>query len=101
MSAGAEWAARSGPLPGRGLVGPCERRIAEIWSAALGMPVTDGGHDFFSCGGDSFQATLAIVQVRREWGLDITVGLLIEEPTLSGFAARVARSVTPRGDDPH
>lgn len=78
------------------LTEPYERRIAEIWTAALGVPVTSAGHDFFAGGGDSFQAALATAQVRREWGLEITVQLLIDHPVMGHFAARVARLVAER-----
>ncbi|MEV5546751.1 phosphopantetheine-binding protein [Streptomyces sp. NPDC052309] len=75
---------------------PYRRRIAEIWSAALGTPVTDAGHHFFAGGGDSFQAALATATVRREWGLEITVQLLIDHPVLGDFSERVARFVDER-----
>jgi len=77
------------------LAEPYERRIAEIWTAALGVPVTTTDHDFFA-GGDSFQAALATAQVRREWGLDVTVQLLIDHPALADFAKHVARLVDER-----
>lgn len=78
------------------LAGPYERRVAEIWTAALGVPVTTADHDFFACGGDSFQAALATAQVRREWDLEITVGLLVDQPVLADFADRVALLVAER-----
>jgi phosphopantetheine binding protein len=84
----------AGPRAGE-LTGPVERRVAEIWTAALGVPVTTADHDFFS-GGDSFQAALAVAQVRREWGLEITVQLLIDHPVVGDFADRVARLVEQR-----
>ncbi|WP_433399606.1 phosphopantetheine-binding protein [Streptomyces sp. CA-146814] len=67
------------------------RRIAEIWSAALGTQVTGAHHDFFADGGDSFQAVLATATVRREWGVDVPVQLLIDHPVLADFADRVAQ----------
>ncbi|MCX5345152.1 phosphopantetheine-binding protein [Streptomyces sp. R-74717] len=76
--------------------GPYRRRIAEIWSAALGTPVTTADHHFFADGGDSFQAALATATVRREWGLEVTVQLLIDHPVLGDFADRVARFVDER-----
>jgi hypothetical protein len=75
--------------------GPHQRRIAEIWSAALGTQVTTADHHFFA-GGDSFQAALATATVRREWGLEITVQLLIDHPVLEDFADRVARLADER-----
>lgn len=72
------------------------RRIAEIWSASLGTPVTDADHHFFAGGGDSFQAALATATVRREWKLEITVQLLIDHPVLADFSDRVARFVDER-----
>ncbi|MFF7307751.1 phosphopantetheine-binding protein [Streptomyces sp. NPDC008137] len=78
------------------LTEPYEERIAEIWSAALGVPVTTAGHDFFAGGGDSFQAAVATAHVRREWDLEITVQLLIDHPVLGDFAHRVARCVNER-----
>jgi hypothetical protein len=71
-------------------------RIAEIWTAALGVPVSTADHDFFACGGDSFQAALATAQVRREWGLEITVRLLTDHPVMGDFAAQVNRLVAGR-----
>lgn len=84
-----------GPAPA-GATGPYGPRIAELWSAALGTRVTAADHHFFSGGGDSFQAALATATVRREWGLDITVQLLIDHPVLADFADRVARLVDER-----
>lgn len=78
------------------MTGPYRQRVAEIWTAALGVPVTAADHDFFGGGGDSFQAALATAQVRREWGLDITVQLLIDHPVAGDFADEVARLVDER-----
>jgi hypothetical protein len=78
------------------VTGPYRQRVAEIWTAALGMPVTAADHDFFGGGGDSFQAALATAQVRQEWGLDITVQLLIDHPVVGDFADEVARLVDER-----
>lgn len=73
-------------------------RIAEIWTDSLGMPVTSPDHDFFGSGGDSFQAALVTAHVRREWGLDVTVQLLIDHPVLGDFATRVALLLEPTGN---
>ncbi|OII69324.1 MULTISPECIES: phosphopantetheine-binding protein [unclassified Streptomyces] len=76
--------------------GPYRRRVAEIWSAALGTTVAAADHHFFEGGGDSFQAALATATVRREWGLETTVQLLIDNPVLQDFADQVARLVDER-----
>ncbi|WP_069170590.1 phosphopantetheine-binding protein [Streptomyces griseus] len=75
---------------------PYRRRIAAIWSAALGIEVTAADHDFFAAGGDSFQAVLATASVRREWGVDVPAQLLLDHPVLADFAAHVARLADER-----
>ncbi|WP_405798417.1 phosphopantetheine-binding protein [Streptomyces sp. NBC_01506] len=79
--------------------GTYRQRVAEIWSTALGTQVTTEDHQFFADGGDSFQAALATATVRREWGLEITVQLLIDHPVLKDFADRVAQLAAQLADD--
>ncbi|MFD1832895.1 phosphopantetheine-binding protein [Streptomyces desertarenae] len=73
-----------------------QRRIAELWSAALGIEVTATDHDFFAGGGDSFQAVLVTASVRREWDVEVPVQLLVDHPVLADFADHVARLTDER-----
>jgi non-ribosomal peptide synthase protein (TIGR01720 family) len=63
-----------------------ESKLAEIWSAVLGVS-TVGIHDnYFELGGDSIQCIQVISKARRS-GIRITTGMLFENPTVEGLAA--------------
>ncbi|MFI9322634.1 phosphopantetheine-binding protein [Kitasatospora aureofaciens] len=68
---------------------PTESALCDIWSNVLGTSVRSRHADFFSCGGDSFLATKAVILIRREWSVDIPVDALFENRTLKDLAARI------------
>ena len=66
-----------------------ERRIAEIWTAVLGLERVGREDDFFTLGGHSLLAARVATQVRERCRADVSVRALFELPTLAAFAARV------------
>lgn len=82
---------------------PCnalEIAIAEVWTALLkpGNPSTTPiarEDNFFALGGDSLTAITMAQRLQRKLGTAVTARDLFAEPTLGGFAARVAK--TDRG----
>ena len=87
-----EWDA---PVRERPLVAPrtsVEEKVAAIWAEVLGVePV--GVHDhFLELGGNSLKASQVMVRLRSTLGVALPQRSLFEEPSLAGFAARVAAS---------
>ncbi|GAA2965933.1 amino acid adenylation domain-containing protein [Actinokineospora diospyrosa] len=66
-----------------------ERRIAELWQAAMkreGASVLD---DFFASGGNSLIAVGLINKLNREFGSTLPLQVLFESPTIEQLAKRV------------
>lgn len=66
--------------------------IAALWRDILGVDHVDGGSDFFKLGGDSLTAVRMMTAVQREFGVELTVGLMFDNPTLAATTALVERS---------
>jgi len=71
---------------GRGLSGPTETKLAEIWKRLLGVDVLDADANFFSLGGHSILAIRLIVMLEKEMELRITLNELFSHPTISELA---------------
>ncbi|GLV93458.1 hypothetical protein Slala04_49120 [Streptomyces lavendulae subsp. lavendulae] len=63
--------------------------LEETWRAALGMSSIDHGADFFDLGGDSLSAVGLIAEVRDRLGVELSIGMLFEFPTISALAAQL------------
>ncbi|MBN9683565.1 MULTISPECIES: non-ribosomal peptide synthetase [unclassified Corallococcus] len=66
-----------------------ETLVAELWAPLLGVPRV-GAHDhFFELGGHSLLATRVVSRLRDVLQRDVPLRLLLESPTVSGFAERL------------
>lgn len=87
-----------------------EQRLAAIWSRVLQRPVVDAGADFFALGGHSLLATQVVMEVARQFGVEIPLAAILKHPTLGrlcryiegGSAPAVTRapSAEPDGEPP-
>ena len=69
---------------------PVEERLAALWSEVLGVP-EPGVHDgFWASGGQSALAVRLVSRIRAEFGVELPVASLFDEPTIAGLARRVA-----------
>lgn len=79
--------------PGRGDLGPrddVERRVAELWTKLLGVPVTDVNTDFFDLGGHSLLAVRLIHETQRKFGIPLSLSTFVESGrTVANLAALV------------
>jgi amino acid adenylation domain-containing protein len=76
-----------------------EATLAHVWSGVLGVAVTDADADFFSLGGDSISAVVAVAEANRQ-GLPMAVRDLFRHPTVASLA-RAARRATAPPDPGH
>ncbi len=72
-----------------------ELALARIWSELLGVAEPGVRDDFFDLGGDSILAASLITTIRRELGVDLTLGSLASAPTIESLAATLR--ATPDG----
>ncbi|HEX7312963.1 MAG TPA: amino acid adenylation domain-containing protein [Pyrinomonadaceae bacterium] len=66
-----------------------EETLAGIWKELLGVEQVGVRDNFFELGGHSLLATQVVTRVRHALGVEISVRVLFEKPTLEGLAASV------------
>jgi acyl transferase domain-containing protein/predicted O-methyltransferase YrrM/aryl carrier-like protein len=70
-----------------------ERRVAAVWSEALGIEQIGRDDNFFELGGDSLVAIKIISQIKRAENADLSVVAMFERPTVGKLAELI------RGDE--
>ncbi|GAB3512340.1 amino acid adenylation domain-containing protein [Phytohabitans suffuscus] len=65
-----------------------EERIAAVWTDLLGVPV-GVRHNFFALGGHSILAARLAAGLQEEFGLDLSIRLVFEHPTVEALAIAV------------
>jgi amino acid adenylation domain-containing protein len=65
-----------------------EPAVAEIWAELLAAPV-DVNASFFGLGGNSILAIQMISQLRERFGVDVSVRLFFEQPTVARLAEEI------------
>jgi len=68
-----------------------QNQIAAIWCEQLQVATVAADDHFFLLGGNSITATQVVARLRETLGLELSLRLLFEAPTLQGFAATVAQ----------
>ncbi len=68
---------------------PVEQELAAIWAKVLGLGQVSVYDNFFELGGHSLLSTQVISRVRAAFGVDLSLGLLFETPTIAGLAREV------------
>jgi amino acid adenylation domain-containing protein len=66
-----------------------EEELARIWSSVLARDRVGVQDNFFELGGDSLLAMLALSRVWSRLGRQVSVRLLLEEPTIAALAAKL------------
>ncbi|HVO61623.1 MAG TPA: amino acid adenylation domain-containing protein [Terriglobales bacterium] len=65
---------------------PLEREVAASWKEVLGVERVGIHENFFEIGGHSLLATRVIISLRAKLGLNFSLRLLFENPTIAGMA---------------
>ncbi len=66
-----------------------EKVLTEIWARALNLDRLGINDDFFELGGDSLLATRVIHELRGSFHVDLTLGDLFKNPTVSELASEI------------
>jgi acyl carrier protein len=66
-----------------------ERRLAEIWRAALSMDCVGADDAYNDLGGDSFLAAIIFKQISEKFGVTLPMATLVEAPTVAKLAAKI------------
>ncbi|MGE0862777.1 MAG: non-ribosomal peptide synthase/polyketide synthase, partial [Vicinamibacterales bacterium] len=76
--------------------GPTELRLAPTWGELLGVAHVGRHADFFASGGHSLLATRLVARIADEFGVEVPLRALFEQPTLAGVAS-IIDAQAPRG----
>ncbi|KAJ3415308.1 large subunit of alpha-aminoadipate reductase [Chytridiales sp. JEL 0842] len=72
---------------------PVQNTIRNVWASTLNLPASSIGlqDNFFDLGGHSILATRLVFEVRKELAVEVPLGAIYKDPTISGLAAEVER----------
>jgi acyl carrier protein len=77
-----------------------EIALARLWSEILQVPSVGIKDNFFELGGHSLLATRVISRIRDEFGAELPVRLMFDNPTVEALALATVESMREkRGDD--
>ena len=87
----AQFAGQPGQASEVALESDLQQQIAAIWCEQLQLAHVAGDDHFFLLGGNSITATQVVARLRESLGLELSLRLLFEAPTLAAFATAVAQ----------
>ncbi|MEU9254883.1 amino acid adenylation domain-containing protein [Streptomyces sp. NPDC048270] len=73
---------------------PTEERVAKVWTAVLGAPVTDPDTDLFSVGGHSLTAARLAAALQEEFGVRVPLVTVFQQQTVRALAAVLEQPTT-------
>lgn len=69
--------------------GDAEVRLARIWCELLGLPSVGAEANFFELGGHSLLAVRLFDAIHRQFGVELPISTLFQNPTVRALAAKV------------
>jgi FkbH-like protein len=74
--------------------GAVENGLARIWSECLSIEPIGAKDNFFDFGGQSLIATRILTRVRSEFGVEMSLTNLFENPTVEEMAAHISKALS-------
>ena len=75
---------------------PIEEHLAQVLSSLLGVSQVGSEDNFFTLGGHSLMGAQLIAKVKENFGVDLPLRTLFEEPTPRGMAVEIERLIHAR-----
>jgi len=94
-------APREARAPGKAFVAPrtpLEEKLAEVWGQTLSLTRIGVFEDFFEIGGHSLLATRLLSRLRTTFGVECSLRLIFEAPTISAQAEALAHLLAEQVD---
>ncbi|MEV4534072.1 type I polyketide synthase [Asanoa sp. NPDC049518] len=71
--------------------GTVEAELADMWREALGVDTLGPDDEFFELGGDSLSAVQLMRRVRERFGVQMSIGVLFDCPTVRALSVEITR----------
>jgi amino acid adenylation domain-containing protein len=78
---------------------PIEEVVAQIWCELLKLDYVETSEDLLEAGADSLLAAAAVSRLRRDLGVELSLGSVLASPTVESMSRDVLGLLT-QGDDP-
>ncbi|WP_224360633.1 non-ribosomal peptide synthetase [Hyalangium versicolor] len=78
---------------------PTEELVARLYTELLGLDRISAHDHFFEMGGHSLLATRLVTRIRGELGIEVSLQLVFEKPTVAGLSAAIDAR-TPKAPPP-
>lgn len=79
---------------------PLEEEVVEAWKEVLGLQRIGIHENFFEIGGHSLLATKVIILLRSRLGINLSLRLLFENPTVAGMATALMETLLEHTEEP-
>jgi amino acid adenylation domain-containing protein/FkbH-like protein len=79
---------------------PLEEEVVEAWKEVLGLQRVGVHENFFEIGGHSLLATKVIILLRSRLGINVSLRLLFENPTVAGMATALMDTLLEHAEEP-
>jgi len=79
---------------------PVELKLSQIWSTILKLDLVGVKDNFFDLGGHSLLAPYLMAQLKEQFGKDIPLTTLFQNPTIEQLAIAVQKDADTRSDSP-
>ncbi|MGZ3459451.1 MAG: condensation domain-containing protein, partial [Archangium sp.] len=79
---------------------PTEQKLVELWQRLLGRQAVGIEDNFFELGGHSLLATRLISLIRSDFGVQLPLRALFDEPRISALARHLESAPRPSGRQP-
>ena len=70
-----------------------ESRLAKIWKDILGAKIYLNRSDFFEAGGDSLLSTKLMMELRKEYNVEVALTDIFENPYLEQMASMLDKKI--------
>ncbi|MET9038462.1 condensation domain-containing protein, partial [Streptomyces mirabilis] len=81
-------------------VSELERTVAEVWRRVLGVDRVGLHDNFFALGGQSLLATEAVARLNSTFGVELSLPMIFQEPTVAALAAMIEEELATPEDKP-
>jgi amino acid adenylation domain-containing protein/FkbH-like protein len=78
---------------------PLEEEVVAAWKEVLGLERIGVNDNFFEIGGHSLLATRVIILMRSRLGLNLSLRLLFENPTVAGMASALMETLLEHSEE--